>query len=211
MKKLIIFGGCGLLLAIAAVVYLLGLFEPGAHTDYALEKQLHQAEGGGGIIWNAIPVEQAYQAVGRPRTPFRPEGAKGSRDEIDYLTALFALTDSALAERVALQLRFQAGTPPDVATSNYPAILASLKGLATPKHLVAVEALIYQAIVAQERYMAQWRAAGYGIPLNPDDPLVEESHAQLSDARARLLAAFPNESAESRRAFEDHLAALDFL
>lgn len=216
MRTLIIAGGLGLLLAVAAVVYFLGLFEPGAHTDYALEKQLHKAEGSG-IIWNAIPIEQAYQAVGRQRTPFRPDQAQGSRDEADYLIALFALTDAALAERVALQLRLQAGAPPDATLSNdppisnYPAILASLKGLATPKHLVPLEALIYQAIDAQQRYMTQWWAAGYGITLNPRDPLVEESHGHLSDARARLRAAFPNETAENQRAFESHLAALDFL
>lgn len=210
MRVLIVIGVVGLLLAGGAIVYLLGLFEPGAHTDYALDKQLHQSESPG-IIWNAIPVEQAYAAAGRRRTAFPENLARASRDEVDYLTALFALTDAALAERVSLQLQFQAGTPAEPAASNYPAILASLKGLASPDYLVRIEASIYQAIDAQRRYMAQWRAAGPGITLNPDDPLVQESHRHLVEARERLLARYADEPAMVRRALEDHLTALDFL
>ena len=210
MRSLIIIGAIGLLLAGGAIVYLRGLFEPGAHPDYALDKQLHQSKSPG-IIWNAIPVDQAYEAAGRRRTPFPAGVARASRDEVDYLTALFALTDAALAERVSLQLQLQAGTPEIPGASNYPAILTSLKGLASPEHMVRIEASIYQAIDAQRRYMAQWRADGPGTTLNPRDPLVREAHGHLLEARKRLAARFADEPEAVRQSLDDHLAALDFL
>jgi hypothetical protein len=59
MNRWIAMGGLALLLAVAAAVYFGGFLAPSGHTDYALQKQLHDASGKTGIIWHAMPVAEA--------------------------------------------------------------------------------------------------------------------------------------------------------
>jgi hypothetical protein len=211
VTRWILLGGLALLLAVAAAVIFGGFLAPSGHTDYALQKQLHQASGKTGIIWHAMPVAAAYKAIPHQRTPFRPDQAKAARDEADYLGALFALTDAAVTERVATQVKLSAGAALDPGKSNYEAILSSILALDTPGRLLPVEALVYQAIDEQRRYLEAWRAAGGGDDFDPDDPLVESAHEKLVEARERLLELLDREDPHNRQALHDHLSALDFL
>lgn len=225
MKKLLLLAGLGFLSAAGLVAYLLGAFEPSPHANYALEKALHRKAAPGRILWHPISVEAAYQAVGQRRTSFAPDQVRLSRDEKDYLVSLLALTDAALAERVAIQLRLQAGQgsvdlnsadenspdgDPADEDSNYEAILESIKGLPSPGRLLSAEALIYHAIDEQRRYLEGWRRSGEPGFYNPEAPLVLSSHEKLSAARRKLLEALDKESMHNRRALSDHLTALDF-
>jgi hypothetical protein len=211
MIRWVLLAGLGLRLAVAAVVYFGGILEPSGHTDYALRKQLHDASGKTGIIWHAMPVAEAYEAIPHQRTPFRPEQAKASRDEADYLGALLTLTDAAVAERVATQAKLGSGEPPAPGKSNYEAILSGILALDTPGHLVAVEALVYQAVAEQSRYLEDWRVSARRDYFDPDDPLVESSHKKLVGAYDRLLKLYGKEGRHNKRAFHDHLSALDFI
>ncbi len=211
MRRWIVIGGLALLLAVAAAVYFGGFLAPSGHTDYALQKQLHDASGKTGIIWHAMPVEQAYREIPHQRTLFRAKQAKASRDEADYLGALFALTDAAVSERVATQGKLRRGEPVEPGTSNYDAILSGILALDTPGRLLPVEALVYQAISDQRRYLASWRASGRGDFFDPDDPLVESAHKKLVGAHDRLLEIFGDEGLHNRQALHDHLSALDFI
>jgi hypothetical protein len=211
VSRWILLGGLALLLAVAAAIHFGGFLAPSGHTDYALQKQLHQASGEQAIIWHAMPVAAAYEAIGHRRTPFRPGEAEATRDEADYLGALFALTDAAVTERVATQAELSAGAPADPGKSNYQAILSSILALDTPGRLLPVEALVYQAIDAERRYLEAWRAAGRADYFAPDDPLVRSAHETLSEARESLLELLDREGPHNRQALHDHLSALDFL
>lgn len=211
MKRWIVAGGLALLLAVAAVVYFGGFLSPSGHTDYALKKQLHDASGDTGIIWHAMPVAEAYRQIPHQRTVFDPKQSKATRDEADYLSALFALTDAAVAERVATQAKLRAGEPLEPGSSNYEAILSGILALATPGRLLPVEALIYQAIDEQRRYLEAWRASGRRDYFETDAELVRSAHKKLVGAREQLGTLFADEGLHNRQAFYDHLSALDFL
>ena len=211
MRRWIVIGGLALLLAVAGAVYFGGFLAPSGHTDYALQKQLHQASGESGIIWHAMPVAQAYREIPHQRTLFRAQESKASRDEADYLGALFALTDAAVAERVATQGKLRRGDPVEPGTSNYDAILSGILSLDTPGRLLPVEALVYQAISEQRRYLAAWRAAGRGDYFDPGDPLVRSSHKKLVGAHDLLIEILAGEGLHNRQALHDHLSALDFI
>ena len=213
MRKFLLLAGLGFLTSAVLAALLLGVFEAPAHTDYALEKALHREKSGGRILWHAMSVEAAYQAVGQRRTPFAPAQAQASRDRKEYLVSLLALTDAALAERVSMQLRLQGGAgaaAPGGEASNYEAILESIKGLPSPRALVPAEALLYQAIDEQRRYLALWESSGERGFFNPEAPLVVSSHEKIAAARQKLLHAFREEGLHNRRAVSDHLTALDF-
>ncbi len=211
MGRLILVGGLLLLIVVTAGVYYGGLLDPSEHTDYALQKQLHQGSGGAGIIWHAMPVDQAYETITHQRTPFRPELAEGSRDEVDYLGALFTLTDAALAERVATQTKLEAGERVHPDKSTYDAVLSGIMALSTPGKLLPVEALVYQAIVEQRRYLQAWRKAGDRHFFDPRNPLVEGSHEKLLKAYERLSELYGAGDPHNEQAFLDHLGALDFF
>ncbi len=216
MRKFLLLAGLGFLTSATLAAYLLGVFEAPAHTDYALEKALHREKSGGRILWHAMSVEAAYQAVGQRRTSFAPAQAQSSRDRKEYLVSLLALTDAALAERVSTQLRLQGGAGEAGAgalggtASNYEAILESIKGLPSPRALLPAEALLYQAIDEQRRYLALWESSGERGYFNPEAPLVVSSHEKIAAARQKLLHAFREEGLHNRRAVSDHLTALDF-
>jgi hypothetical protein len=211
MTLRILLGGLALLLAVAAAVYFGGFLAPSGHTDYALQKQLHQASGETGIIWHAMPVAEAYQAIPHQRTAFDPKQAKATRDEIDYLSALFALTDAAVTERVAMQNILSAGLRPEPGKSNYDAILSGFLALETPGRLLPVEALVYQAVAEQRRYLEGWRASGRRDYFDPGAPLVMSAHKKLVGAHDELREIFDEEGLHNRQAFHDHLSALDFI
>lgn len=203
--------GLALLAGAAALVFLSGVFQPQQHTDYALRKQLYDETANTGIIWHAMPVEQAYAAIAHPRTAYRSKFSQASRDEADYLGALFALTDAAVAERVAIQRKLAQGEAVDPAASNYDAILGGILALETPVYLVPVEELIFEAVTAQRGYLDAWRQSGERAYFDPQAPLVRNSHEQLADAAERLVERFAGESQHNVQAIRDHLSALDFL
>lgn len=202
--------GAVILVALVAA-FLAGLFDPSSHTDYALQKQLHAGSADQGIIWHPMPVDQAYETIPHQRTPYRPDLSHASRDEVDYLGALFALTDAALAERVSTQLKLQAGETAELGPSNYDAILSGILSLKTPAPLVPVEELIYQAISEQRRYLEAWRKAERGLYFNRSDPLVQSSHDKLTEAYGALKKLYAAEDPHNRQAMFDHLRALDFI
>jgi hypothetical protein len=201
----------GLLLLGGVGAFLYWKLQPGDHAGYVMEKELHGDAGRQAIVWNAMPLDAAYQALARNRTPFRPELSNVPRGEADYLGALFGLTDAAVAQRVAIQKKLEAGSGAEADLANYGAIVTGIRALPTPSHLISVEANIFEAISDQRDYLqALVRAAEAGA-FDPSDPLVQSAHARLSAATDLLIELYPGESFHNKRAFVDHLVALDFL
>ena len=208
MKTLLFVLGLGLLALVGFGIHWFQLLEPAQYTNYALEKVLEKGKAPSRELRRPLSVEAAYQAVGSRRTPYAPEQARIPRDEKDYVITLLGLTDAALAERVAIQSRLQAGERTE--TSNYEAILERIKGLPSPDALVPPEALIYEAIDEQRRYLEDWRSSGQRRFFDPEAPLVMSSHEKLTAAKEELLRVLDDESQHNRRALSDHLGALDF-
>ncbi len=206
------------LLLIAGVILLLGMggflywkLQPEDYAGYVMEKQLHGDSGQQVIVWNAMPVAAAYQALARSRTLFRAELSPASRLEADYLGSLFGLTDAAVSQRVALQAKLSAGAATAADLANYDPIVAGIRSLDTPVELIPVEANIFEAITAQRRYLELWQSSGRAGVFDPADPLVQSAHERLTTAYDLLLDLYPDEQFQNKRAFFDHLAALDFL
>jgi len=209
MRYLIV-AGVVVLLGLAGA-FMFGFFEPSGHTDYALQKQLHGEPANRGIIWHAIPLDEAYHSVAHQRTAYRADITKASRDEADYLSALLALTDAALAERVAIQLKLESGTPEELGKSNYDDILSGIRALKTPAHLVPAEALIFEAIGEQRAYLDAWRKSGRRLFFDRSADMVESSHEKLTGAYDRLMEHYGGEAPQNKQALFDHLRALDFI
>lgn len=201
----------GLALLLAAGGFLYWKLQPEDHADYIMRKELHGERGKTKIVWNAMPVEQAYQTVAKARTPFRAEISIAPLKEAEYLAKLFGLTDAAVAERVAAQAKFGSGAFEGADLTNYDAILGGLLGLETPVRLIPVEVRIHDAVVAHQRYLEAWRAAARPDYFDPEDPLVQSAHEDLSDAYQALMKLYGAEQQQNKRAFYDHLAALDFI
>lgn len=209
MYRLLLIVGVILLLGVGGFLY--WKLQPEDYAGYVMEKQLHGDSGRQGIVWNAMPVEEAYQALGRSRTPFRPGLSPAPPIEVDYLGALFGLTDAALAQRVAVQAKLSDGEATAADIAGYDPIIAGIRALETPPHLIPVEANIFEAVSAQRRYLEIWMTSGRTGAIDPADPLVQGAHERLTAAYDLLLENYPAEQFQNKRAFFDHLAALDFL
>jgi hypothetical protein len=86
----------GLALLLVAGGFLYWKLQPEDHADYVMEKQLHGERAKTAIVWNAMPVEQAYQTIAMARTPYRAEISIAPLKEAEYLAKLFGLTDAAV-------------------------------------------------------------------------------------------------------------------
>ncbi len=161
--------------------------------------------------FRALSAERAYSRIPHPRTPFRPDFGRMTAREARYLEALFRLTDVGVVERVYLQEQVRSGAMGSPETTNYGEILAGLRGLSTPDHLRDVEALIFEAIGEQSRYLEDWRQTGIPGYFSADAALVQSSHRKLIAAYQRLIRLYENEGRHNKQAFYDHLCALDFI
>lgn len=180
-------------------------------TAYASEKARPITVASRGTLRPVMNIEAAYRAIPHERTIFLPQHAKMSREESNYLTALFALTDTAVAERVYLQDRLRRGHNVDIAQSNYPEILAAVRSLKTPAGLLPVENLVQEALQEQHDYLEQWAKSGDPKFFSGRAPLVQKSHGKLIAAYFGLKGRYRGEIAQNMQAFYDYLCALDFV
>jgi hypothetical protein len=159
----------------------------------------------------ALSVDQAYRAIPHQRTPYRRAEASVGAGRIDYLEALFALTDMAMIERVQTQLWLQSDGRHGADRGNHPQILASLDRLRPPVELDQAHMLIREAVAEQAKLFGRWRETRRTDYFDAADPLVRSSHGKLIAAYNELMARYPNEGPQNKQAFFDHLCALDFI
>lgn len=201
----------GLVLLLAVGGFLYWRLQPEEHAGYVMDKQLQGERGGSGIVWNAMPVGQAYQSLGKGQTAFRAEISSAPSSDADYLATLFGLTDAAVAQRVVLETGLRDGTLKAADLAGYKPIIEGILALDTPKALIPVEAQVYEAVKAQRDYLEAWRQSGDPGYYNPADPAVQAIHDKLLAAYDSLVKLYSAEEMQNKRAFFDHLAALDFL
>ena len=170
-----------------------------------------------------ISVRSAYARFRRQRTAFGQEGeplrdAAGlSLASRRYFSALFAAVDQAVVLRVeSLTLRMADPEPTNLARARrgYRALLGFLKNLHPPAALGVAHQQVIDAIAHQRNF---FRACDTGeTGLADSDGLarhaeVRAASVKLQSAHSALMSSFPHVSAHNRRAFFDHLSALDFI
>ncbi len=156
-------------------------------------------------------VDEAYRAIPHERTQFLRQRAHMPDAEADYLDNLFALVDLAVVERVQTQRWMQSGGRRGEDRANHGAILRELKDLAVPDRLIAVHRLVVEAIGEQHDYFELWRSNQGVNRFDHRHPLIQGSHRKLIDVYNRLIRLYPSENGHNKKAFYDHLCALDFI
>ncbi len=158
----------------------------------------------------SMTVAEAYQAIPHQQTTFAPNLASMPINERRFIESLFELTDFAVAERVQSLHYFQTGGQRGNAPVNYQTLLARLNALSAPLALGEVKSLIASAVTEQQRYFSNLNPQTE-LKFNSRDPLVQSSHRKLLAAYQLLIARYQSEHAHNKKAFFDHLCALDFI
>ncbi len=168
-----------------------------------------------------ITIDKAYKLIPHERTPYKPEESSLSSEEKQYLNHLFFVTDLSLQKRMMMLHYFRTGRDPvylETYNREISNILSSFKlTIAPTKTLQEVEDTIVIAINQQRKFFNEWHNSR-NMPLYmslqknyTQDKWVKASHQNLLKAYSLLMRAYPNETAHNKKAFYDHLCALDFI
>jgi hypothetical protein len=166
------------------------------------------------IAQSSDPVKAAYQAIPHAQKTYR---ASASNADSQALEKFFATTDQLLVERMEFYLWLLGRTQAEP-KNDYPLLLKQLSEMKVPNALKPTQLKIVKAADLQREYLEEWlryKKQGKPYPLALDAgasaPKVNESHQLLFQAYGELMSAFPKETEENKKAFFEHLCALDFL
>ncbi len=160
---------------------------------------------------NSLTVEQAYGAIPHRRTVFDGKTANMPVIDKQYLTKVFELTDLATVERVSMLLWLSSGGHTGNLAENYNQILKSLYEINPPPGLEQFHNLIIDSIEEQKQALFKWKDNSFNYSMIRSESLVRSSSKKLKSAYRILKKKYPAESSYNKRAFFDHLCALDFI
>ncbi|MEZ0262242.1 MAG: hypothetical protein ACAH80_14640 [Alphaproteobacteria bacterium] len=156
-------------------------------------------------IKQSMTVDEAYKAIPHQKTKFDSLKGSMSGDEKAFLDVFFELVDLAMVERVSSMQAISSGK---AVSANYDEIDRRLMSIEVPEKLKTAHMLVTQAVQEQRKYLEQWKNSGGAF--NVGDPLIGSSSAKLVQAYGELMRIYPQESEHNKKAFFDHLCALDF-
>ena len=157
-----------------------------------------------------MDVQSAYKAIPHDRTQYRADSSRLEKHEADYFEDLFSTVDTAVVERVqTLQWMMSDGIR-GANTNNYNWILGKLNDNEIPEKAREAHTLIKMAIKEQQSYFNWWNN-NPSTRLDSSHHLIQNSHRKLLKAYKLLIKAYPEESKTNKKAFFDHLCALDFI
>jgi hypothetical protein len=161
-------------------------------------------------VQQSMTVGQAYQRIPHAQTTFSPAQTQVMNTaESQSANDLFTWVDFSIVERVTMMDNMQRGQ--QYSPGNYAVILTKLNSIAVPEKLTEPKSLIIAAINEQKSYFEQQSRAGQSQPINSQDPLIQSAHQKLFTAYNKLIELYPQESEHNKKAFFDHLCALDFV
>lgn len=166
----------------------------------------------------ALSISEAYAAIPHRQTPYDPQVSPLEVTDAEFLSVLFTLTDEAMRLRVeALQQLYNNYEYAYMNDYNmkYDEVLKRLRRLPATGAAKTAQYIIIDAIQEQKDFLNKWAEA-------PQEELqdyrnyqshksVKNSHRALLRAFGILMDAFPQEAPHNKRAFFDHLCALDFI
>ncbi len=176
-----------------------------------LLKQANNARSEPDALDQQMTVATAYQAIPHRRTGFDHRKSTISRQAAEKLHAIFNWTDKAVIERVETLQAVFGNNRDRYRLYNYQIIIDALQNMKLPGNIQQAHTLITEAVREQQIYFEQLHSSIGKMHFNSGDPLIQSSHKKLLNAYNQLMRQFPNESAENRQAFFDHLCALDFI
>ena len=150
---------------------------------------------------HAITVEEAYRSIPHQQTTYK--ASLTNNKDARTLEKLFELVDQAIVQKVEASnyIRKQGGTAYSSYQQKISAIINSINLLSIDDK---IKSLIGKAIEEQSLFLKKQN-------LNFSDPLVTSSSNKLKAAYSELMRAYSQEPQVNKKAFFDHLCALDFI
>lgn len=170
----------------------LGLFSIGGHT---------------------LTVEEAYRQIPHAQTTYLSSKSNLDKALNTDLERMFALVDQGVVARFESYRNLYNSKSAQSGIKSYKKVIADLTELKVAKSLHTIKKTIIDSMTTQVLYLEEWsrNQENKNTPFNPGHPQVQKSSNSLRAAYARLTSLFPKESEHNRKAFFDHLCALDFI
>lgn len=197
--------------------------EGGLPKDQKIESS--QSEHKASASWSCSPAAEssaaAYSAVPHSQTTYQSSQSSQPVDLAASIQCVLGLVDWLIIQKVRTQQAFQARSNVAQALSSYEdsadKIIARLETYAADPRLQKPVSLIIMGVEGQTDYFRVWARSGADPKLAPGGPdfgsnnHIRRSSESLKKAYSELMAAFAGESEHNKRAFFDHLCALDFV
>jgi len=162
-----------------------------------------------------ISVDDAYAAIPHRRTVWAEDESTVPAPERDYLKVMFTVEDQAVAARVAGLQKYSRGQFDDSdVDSEFDQLVNFARSVVPPQSLTTYHNHIVEALVAQQQFFREWKAAGtqfayaQRITENPD---ARKASGDLKAAYDELMTKYPQEGQANKDAFFDYHCALDFM
>lgn len=168
-----------------------------------------------------MTIDQAYKAIPHVRTQYDPKQSTLPDAEKAYLDHLFFVTDLALQKRM-MMLHYFSKTREEAYLKTYNTEIGNMISTfslmpAPTEQLKSVEQTLITALRQQQKFFNDWAASkGTGqyerLQKNhTSELLVISSHNNLISVYNMLNQLYPQETEHNKKAFYDHLCALDFI
>ncbi len=166
-----------------------------------------------------MTVQQAYESGHYKRTPFDAARSKiKSQKDIQYLQRLFDVSDKVFLSRVLIMQGIYTGRDSNAVTYTMDMVALSeyFSDVEAPEHLQTVHQIMLELMDEQQIFLSRWagstRAEQRKIEKRYElQPAVQSSNRKVQQIYIELMKLYPEESEYNRRAFFDHLYALDLM
>jgi hypothetical protein len=160
-------------------------------------------------------VDDAYAAIPHRRTVWAADESTVPAPERSYLKTMFALEDEAVAARVAGLQKYSRNQFDDSdVDSEFDQLISFARSVVPPKSLSAYHNHILEALIAQQQFFREWKAAGaqfaYAQRIG-EQPEARKASGELKAAYQELMDKYPQEGQTNKDAFFDYHCALDFM
>lgn len=167
----------------------------------------------------AMSIAEAYKHGNYTRTPFDAAQSKiKSHADVQFLQKLFDVSDKVLVSRVLILNGIYTGRGANSVTYTLDmvALIDYLEAQEAPEHLQPVKEMMLELMNEQQIFMSRWAASTRDqqrfLEKRYDmQPEVQSSNRKVQQIYALLLKLYPGESEYNKRAFFDHLYALDMM
>ena len=164
-------------------------------------------------------ISQSYKAIPHGQTTFSSTQSPSSGAEKIYFDHFFTLTDLMMSARVSALTNLYHGRG-GITVSRYNAAynlaMNGFSQLKVPSNASKAQELILTAIKEHRAFLNKWNSAKGGAKDKiknsyRNDPLVRSSSRKLIQAYGVLMSRYSSETGHNKKAFYDHLCALDFI
>lgn len=164
-------------------------------------------------------ISQSYKAIPHAQTTFSAIQSSSSRADKIYFDHFFTLTDLMMSARVSALTNLYHGRGGITVNRYNAAYNLAMNGFAqlnVPSNASKAHELTLEAIKEHRDFLNKWGSAN-GVTKDKikksyrSDPLVRSSSRKLIQAYGALMSRYSSETGHNKKAFYDHLCALDFI